>query len=125
MVKTQIKTQNTIKNKKDYGNRDYAIKLTPQLADGLRWISSKTGMTQLAVLEKILLPHIQTAISYENFSFITYPDRNNIVSEFTGFHGSRLISGSSGSGGFGSEADLLEFIAETAGKQTAKAQVKA
>jgi hypothetical protein len=71
------------------------------------------------------MPHIQTALSYENFSFITFCDRNYVSTEFNGFHGSRLVSGSSDGGGFGSEEEVLEFMAETASKTANKTGRKA
>jgi len=89
MNKTPINPQNNVKNKKE---KDYAIKLTPQLADGLRYISDRTKMTQIGILEKILNPIIEQAISYETFAMDCYNDRN--ITQIIFYGKSRLVSGS-------------------------------
>ena len=63
---------------------------------------------------------VQVGASYETFNFSTYLDRNYVITEFNGHHGLALISGSSGSGGFSDENELLEFMAETADKKESK-----
>lgn len=121
MVKNQNKAKIMTKNT----NKGYAIRLTPQLSDGLRYLSDKTKMTQIGILEKILNPVVQQGVSYESFTFDCYPSANTVQIVFYGNHGLHLISGSSGSGGFADEDRLMEFMAETASKTAAKKESKA
>jgi hypothetical protein len=90
-------------------NKSYAIRLTPELSDGLRYISDKTKKTQIGILQEILLPIIQQAVSYERFSYQVVPDRNTVQIIFYGSHGVRLVSGSNNSE-IRNDSDLFEFM---------------
>ena len=103
--KTKIKAKIGNKPKLTKMTKIYptAIKLDAELYQGLKFLSDRTGRSQINILRSVIMPMVQVGASYETFNFTTYPDRNCVVSEFNGRHGLCLVSGSSGSGGFGSE----------------------
>lgn len=113
-----VKNQNKAKIMAKKPNKDYAIRLTPQLSDGLRYISDRTHKTQIGILEEILTPVIQQAISYESFTYEVYPDRNMVEIIFYGSHGNRMIFGKN------TDFDDDSFANEVVEKLVANASAK-
>jgi hypothetical protein len=71
--------------------KKYAIQLSPELADGLRYLADKSYKTQIGILNEILMPMIQIAATYKSFGFWTFQSGNTITIQF---HGAKnLVSG--------------------------------
>jgi hypothetical protein len=104
-------------------NKRTSLACDAKLNQELTYLSKMTKKPKTEIIKQIIELMVQQAISFETFTYDVYPDRNTVQIVFYGRHGLALVSGSSGSGGFGSEEELLEFMAETAGKQTVKAKV--
>jgi hypothetical protein len=49
----------------------YAIQLTPELAEGIRFLSDETGKTQISILREIILALVSKGIQYNKFTYFT------------------------------------------------------
>lgn len=88
--------------------KSYAIKLTPQLADGLRYLSDKTHKTQIGILKEIIEPMMHQAVSFEHFTYDVMSDRNMVEIIFYGRSNMLTMANSD----FKSDDDFAEDIAE-------------
>jgi len=71
------------KNNKNKGKK-YAIQLSPELADGLRFLADKSYKTQIGVLSEVLAPMLQIAASYNSFNYWVFQSGDEIRIQFFG-----------------------------------------
>jgi hypothetical protein len=93
MTKKPNKAANVAQIRKRSKNTEklYAIKLSPELRDGLRFISDKTYRTQIGVISEILNPMVQIGASFKKFNYWVHTNSNQITLTF--FGESAMISG--------------------------------
>jgi hypothetical protein len=49
----------------------YAIQLTPELAEGIRFLADNTGKTQISIIREIILALVSKGIQYNKFTYFT------------------------------------------------------
>jgi hypothetical protein len=64
--------------------KKYAIQLTPQLADGLRFLAKSTKKTQVGILEELLTPMFVKASTFHSFGYWVNETASSIVVTFFG-----------------------------------------
>ncbi|NLB10965.1 hypothetical protein GX831_00695 [bacterium] len=105
-------------------NKRTSLACDAKLSQELAFLSKRTKKSKIDIIKQIIELMVAQAVSYETFTYDVYPDRNTVQIVFYGHHGLALVSGSSGSGGFSDENELMEFMAETASKKAAKTAAK-
>ena len=76
--------------------KKYAIQLTPQLADGIRFLAKSTKKTQVGILEELLTPMFVKASTFCSFGYWVTETGSSIVVTF--FGNPNLVSGTNRDG---------------------------
>jgi hypothetical protein len=71
--------------------KEYAIQLTLQLADGLRFLAKSTKKTQVGILEELLTPMFVKASTFYSFGYWVTETGSSVVVTF--FGNPNLVSG--------------------------------
>jgi hypothetical protein len=64
----------------------YAIQLTPELAEGIRFLSDNTGKTQINILRELIMALVSKGVQYNKFTYFTdtTTDSSDIQINFLG-----------------------------------------
>jgi len=64
--------------------KKYAISLSPELADGIRFLADKSYHTQIGVLSSVLMPMLEIASTFDSFGYWVFSKSDTITIQFFG-----------------------------------------